>query len=243
MENENSSNNSYWSWVVLFIGASIAIACFFDDHPFWCFFVTLITIIISTAMGQSEQAERDRKKRKIIRDEKAAQAQIEIDHKTPIYNQSRNELISKYGEPDKTIILEDLNINKEIIAFGKVNRIWILGNDLPMCDVLSCTFNDNQEVIKGKVTYETKTKSGNMVKRAVVGDVLFGGAGAVIGGSTAKKTTTAIQENDKIQHDYTVIINVNSLSNPVIRIYLGQKGHKVNEIVGLMNVIIGRNKK
>ena len=151
-------------------------------------------------------------------------------------------MIEKYGDPNKIIVLEELNLNKEIIAFGMVNRIWLLGKDLPMSDIISCTFNDNQRVEKGKVSYETKASTGNMAKRAVVGGILLGGTGAVIGGATAKTDTVVNQENDKIINDYTVIININSLSDPIVRIHLGKDGVKVNEIVGLMNVIINRRK-
>jgi hypothetical protein len=79
-----------------------------------------------------------------------------------------------------------------------------------------------------------------MVKRAVVGEVLIGGAGAIIGGSTASKTTISTQENDKVVHNYTIIVNVDSLSEPIIRVHIGTDGKTVNEIVGLMNVIINR---
>ena len=81
-----------------------------------------------------------------------------------------------------------------------------------------------------------------MVKRAVIGDVLAGGAGAVIGGATASKTTVTTQGDDKIYHSYTVIINVNSLSDPIIRIPVKDEGRLVNEIIALMNVIINRRK-
>lgn len=82
-----------------------------------------------------------------------------------------------------------------------------------------------------------------MIGRAVVGGVLAGGAGAVIGGTTAAKdtVTVATHANDTVIHDYTVVINVNSFSNPVVRIPLGKD--KVNEIVGLMNVIINANNR
>ena len=172
----------------------------------------------------------------------AIKRKAEKEAKIPVYNASRNDLISKYGEPDKTFIFEELNLQKEIIVFGKVNRIWLLGKDLPMSDILSCTFNDNQRIVKGNVSYETKTSTGNMAKRAIVGGVLTGGVGAVVGGATARKETTVKQENDKIIHDYTVIININSLSEPIVKIPLGTDGAKVNEIVGLMNVIISRKK-
>jgi hypothetical protein len=196
-------------------------------------------IVLASAIKDGNKKEEERKRKQ---EERKAQKQDEIERKTPIYNTKKDELVSKYGQPDKTIILEELNLEKEIIAFGKVNRIWLLGKDLPMSDILSCTFSDNHRIIKGSVSYETKTSTGNMAKRAVVGGVLTGGVGAVIGGATARKETTVKQENDKIVHDYTIIININSLAEPIVKIPLGTDGAKVNEIVGLMNVIINRNK-
>lgn len=196
-------------------------------------------IILVSAIKDGSKKEEERKHKQ---EERKAQKQAEIDRKTPIYNTKKDELVSKYGQPDKTIILEELNLEKEIIVFGKVNRIWLLGKDLPMSDILSCTFNDNQRIEKGGVSYETKTSTGNMAKRAIVGGVLTGGVGVVVGGATARKETTVKQENDKVIHDYTVIININSLSEPIIKIPLGTDGAKVNEIVGLMNVIISRHK-
>lgn len=202
------------------------------------FFVAVgIALIWANNENQKKQEEI-----KQINEKAAIKKQAEKEAKTPIYNASRNELISKYGEPDKAFIFEELNLQKEIIVFGKVNRIWLLGKDLPMSDILSCTFNDNQRIEKGSVSYETKTSTGNMAKRAIVGGVLTGGVGAVVGGATARKETTVKQENDKVIHDYTVIININSLSEPIVKIPLGSDGAKVNEIVGLMNVIISRKK-
>ncbi|MBE9467761.1 MAG: hypothetical protein IMY72_05480 [Bacteroidetes bacterium] len=160
----------------------------------------------------------------------------------PAYNESRTKLINKHGEPTKVFVLEQYNLDKEIIAFEESKRIWICGKDLPMKSILSCKFNDYKRVVKGQITSTTKTKNGNMVKRAVVGDVLLGGAGAIIGGTTAGKSTVMKQNNDKVYHDYTVIINVDSLSEPIIRIHIGSDGKIVNEIVGLMNVIINRNR-
>ena len=116
---------------------------------------------------------------------------------------------------------------------------------MSFCSILGCTFSDNPQVKKGEVKYSstTKTNNANMIGRAVVGGVLAGGAGAVIGGTTAAKdtVTVATHANDTVIHDYTVVINVNSFSNPVVRIPLGKDGAKVNEIVGLMNVIINAN--
>lgn len=199
----------------------------------------IVGIGLIWAKNELEKSDKEKKERNEII---AKKNQAEKEAKIPIYNSARNELISKYGEPDKSITFEELNIQKEIIVFGKVNRIWLLGKDLPMNNILSCTFSDNQRIQKGSISYETKTNTGNMVKRAIVGDVLSGGVGAVIGGTTAKKETTVKQENDKVIHDYTVIINVNNLSEPIVKIPLGTDGAKVNEILGLMNVIISRKR-
>lgn len=201
-------------------------------------FFVIVGILLIWANNSAKNKQEEIKR---INRERAERKQVEIETKKPIYNSALNELISKYGEPAKVIKFEELNLDREIIAFEKTNRIWICGKDLSMNDILSCTFSDSPTVVKGRITQETKTNNGNMVKRAVVGDVLLGGAGAVIGGSTASKTTTTTQAADKTYHNYTVIINVNSLSEPILRIELGEDGKTVNEIVGLMNVIINRN--
>lgn len=160
-----------------------------------------------------------------------------------VYSASRKVLIDKYGEPTKTISLKASDLKQEIIAFVASKRIWICGKDFSMNDIIGCSLEDNHKVIKGEVTSTTKTKNGNMVKRAVVGNILLGGAGAVIGGSTAGKTTITTQGDDTVQHDYTIVINVDSLSNPILRIHVGRDEVLANEIVGLMNVIVNRNKK
>lgn len=240
MENKNNSSDISTAPIVFIIGTIIAFICLFNDHFFWFMIIMGITGGISGSIWQNKKNEKEREERKLKQEERKAQKQAEIERKTPIYNAKKDELVSKYGQPDKTIILEELNLEKEIIAFGKVNRIFLLGKDLPMSDILSCTFNDNQRVEKGNISYETKTSTGNMAKRAIVGGVLTGGVGAVVGGATARKETTVKQDNDKVIHDYTVIININSLFEPIVKIPLGSDGAKVNEIVGLMNVIINR---
>ena len=87
-----------------------------------------------------------------------------------------------------------------------------------------------------------KTDNGNMLGRAVVGGLIAGGAGAIIGGSTADKNTTSIsvieQENDVTWHDYTVWITVKDLAKPMIQIRIGKNATLMNEIVALVNAII-----
>ena len=203
------------------------------------FFICFLAVIAFVYINQSDQKEfKELKKRG-----REVKAEYEVKLKTiiiPAYNQSRTELINRNGNPTKVFILGQYNLSKEIIAFEESKRIWICGNDFPMKSILSCTFTDNKNIIKGQFTSTTKTNSGNMVKRAVVGDVLLGPAGAIIGGSTASKSTITTQGNDKVVHDYTIILNVDSLSEPIIRVHIGSDINTVNEIVGLMNIIINR---
>ena len=198
--------------------------------------VFTISIIISIKNDNKRDEERKRKEQelKVKKEEELKNVII------PAYNKSRAELINKYGDPTKEFILEKYNIDKEIIAFEKTNRVWICGKDFPMGSILGCKFSDNKKVVKGQITSTTKTNNKNMVKRAVVGGVLTGGTGAVIGGTTARKTTVSTQENDKVYHDYTIVINIDSLSDPILRIPIGSDGNTVNEIVAMMNVIINR---
>lgn len=174
----------------------------------------------------------------------AQQKRMQNEHKNHIDNlrrQEKHQLVSKYGEITKIIPIEEDDLNKSIIVFEKTNCVVINGLEMSMDDILRCTYVDNTRTEKGAVAYESKTENGSLIKRAIVGNLLLGSAGAIIGGATAKTTTTIVrQDNDTIYHDYTIIVNINSLSSPIIKINLGQDGSKVDEIIGLMNVIINR---
>lgn len=162
------------------------------------------------------------------------------------YNKALNELISKYGDPTKTLkakLFEKHNLETEIIAFEESEMVWICGKLMPMKSILNCTLEDKQRIERREASTTSKTKSGNMAKRAVVGSVLMGPAGAVIGGATAKKQTVTKGGGDRIRHNYTVVINVDSMSDPIIRINMGRHGKSASEIVGLMNVIVNRNNR
>ena len=162
-----------------------------------------------------------------------------------IYVNKMKDLISELGEPTKLIPIEPDNFTKQIIVFEDKKILHILGKEYKMSDILGCSYNDSAYVKKGDIisTSTTKTDTGNMVGRAVIGGALLGTTGAVIGGSTANKNTTTVskQESDRLIHNYTITINVDSLTSPVITIECGNRIDLVNEIIGLMNVIIKRN--
>lgn len=208
----------------------------------WILVACSVGLMILMIIVSQQEAERNKLKQEKDKERKAELAkQKELDKQD--YEKWKSELVDKYGQIDKEIILSENNKNSVILAFSKVSRIWITGNDLSMSSILNCTLSDNSKTIKGKATIQSKTNTGNMAKRAVVGGVLLGGAGALAGGVTAKKEGTIIQEDDKIIHDYTILVNIDSLSNPIVRLQCGANGALANDIIGLLNVVINRNKK
>ena len=147
----------------------------------------------------------------------------------------------QHGVPDKSIIIEANEIEGCIHIHESKKEIFLKGQTYPFKDIMSCTFSDNPTIIKGAVTAVTKSKNGSAIGRAIVGDVIAGPAGAIIGGTTGKNTTEFKHENDRVIHNYTVLVNVNSIANPLVRIETREDGELTNEIVALMNVIMARN--
>lgn len=203
--------------------------------------VLFVGLIIFAAISLNQAS-----KRRELQQEKAKERKVELAKQKEIdrkeYEKWKSELVEKYGQIDKEITLSEDNKDNVIFVFSKVSRIWLVGNDLPMSSILNCTLSDKSKIIKGKSTIQTKTNTGNMAKRAIVGGVLLGSAGALAGGVTAKKDGTIIHKDDKIIHDYTVLVNIDSISTPIVCLQCGANGALANDVVGLLNVIINRNK-
>lgn len=213
-----------------------------DEHgniEAW-FWVILVVIIIGAIFSTIYQSGQEAEKKE--QEEKARlEREKKLKARTEKYNSLKQQFLTTNGTPTKSIVIDELDLNSEIHVYEQTKKVFILGKEYSFKDIMSCTYSDNPRVIKGKVTAVTKSSNGSVIGRSIVGDVVAGPAGAIIGGTTAKKNTEYIQEDDKTVHDYTVIININSIAEPIIRIHTGERGKLTNEIVGLMNVIITRN--
>ena len=210
----------------------------FDEHGniagwVWMIVFIIVVFFIIMMIEAIQEGEKREEQARLKREEK-------LKAQTEEYETLKQQFLTTNGTPDKTLVIDKLDFNSEIHVYESSKRVFIHGKEYAFKDVMSCTFSDNPRVIKGKITAVTKSKNGSVIGRAIVGDVVAGPAGAIIGGTTAKKNTEFIQGNDKTVHDYTVIINMNSIVEPVIRIHTGEDGKLTNEIVGLMNVIISR---
>ena len=226
---------------LILLAFSILGAGSFDEHgniAGWVWMIVIVIVVFFFIMMivaiQEEEKRKEKKEQARLKREEKLKAQTEE------YETLKQQFLTTNGTPDKTLVIDKLDLNSEIHVYESSKRVFIHGKEYAFKDVMSCTFSDNPRVIKGKITAITKSKNGSVIGRAIVGDVVAGPAGAIIGGTTAKKNTEFIQGNDKTVHDYTVIINMNSIVEPVIRIHTGEDGKLTNEIVGLMNVIISR---
>lgn len=212
---DDNGNLESWVWVVIAV-----------------FALLFIYIIVSASQEASEKRVQEENAR-LEREEKLRILKEE-------YNAQKQKFLAENGTPSKSLIINEFDMNSEIHVYENSKKIFIQGKEYLFKDIMSCSFSDTPRVIKGKMIAVTKSKNGSVIGRSIVGDVVAGPAGAIIGGTTAKKHTEYIQEDDKTVHDYTVIINMNSISEPIIRIHTGENGKLTNEIVGLMNVIISR---
>lgn len=200
--------------------------------PFFAIII-IATIVVLAATNAGANKVKIQEQNRLKREE---EKQIKVDN----YNALKCRFFCLNGTPDKTIIINELDINSEIHVYEEREKVFILGKEYSFSDILSCELNDDSRVIQGKVASETKSNNKNVIGRALVGAVVAGPAGAIIGGATAKKHTEHIQGKSFTFHDYSVLINVNSISEPIIRINTGRRKELANEIVGLMNVIISR---
>ena len=165
---------------------------------------------------------------------------LEREAKIAEYNAQKEHFLAINGTPDKSIIINEFDLNSEIHVYESTKKVFIMGKEYFFNDVMSCTVSSRDRIERGNVTAITESSNGSIIGRAVVGDIVAGPVGAIIGGSTAKQQTEYIHGDDRVVHNYTVNITMNSISEPNIRINTGERPKLTNEIISLMNVIIAR---
>ncbi len=186
--------------------------------------------------------------------EKAEKKKKEEEYRLALAEQKAIEKEKKYNELTAMISSTDKVIEYDYDHYIMVNegtsQIMLNEHIYNFKDIINYTMSDNATVIQkhsgGEISSTSSTDTGSMLGRAVVGGVLAGGVGAAIGGSTAKRETTSsvapTTTTSSTIHDYLIAVTVNSLSNPIERLRLGEDGRNTNEICALLSVIISRNK-
>ena len=163
-------------------------------------------------------------------------------------------LTEKYGTYDSDICLNENknDIKNHILVFEKCSSIFLQGEIIPFNKIIGFVLHDDPEIIQTSeaISYTsiTKTSTGNMIGRALVGGALLGGVGAVIGASTAKKETSINPSTDDsttttiTNHNFICYLNINDIVNPVREIYLGNNLRIAQVTKNLFNTILERNK-
>lgn len=198
------------------------------------------TYIIGHIVMLWDAARAKREREKIELEEKR---RLELEEKEHKYNIAKNELFARNGEPCKTIVISEsrfdlFNINNELIVFDKAKKLWLCGYEVSIHDINSFVIDDESTIQKGQITAVTSTDTGSMAGRSIAGALIGGEAGAIIGGATAKKQTVLKQENDKIIHDYALVVNIRDINSPMLLIKIGRNKNKAMEINALMQVIM-----
>lgn len=212
------------------LGVVIAIIC------------TMYIIGHTVMLWDAARAKREREK--IAAKKKLEEKRrLELEEKEHKYNIAKNELFARNGEPCKTIVISEsrfdlFNINNELIVFDKAKKLWLCGHEISIDDINSFAIDDESVIQKGQVTAVTSTDTSSLASRSIAGALIGGEAGAIIGGATAKKQTVLKQENDKIIHDYALVVNIRDINNPMLLIRIGRNKNKAMEINALMQVIM-----
>lgn len=200
----------------------------------------------------AKKYEKQELERKEIEEKEKRQKERELKESESIYNNYFSSLTQKWGNCDKKIRIPSLDnsCTSEILVFSESKHLVIDKRELLFSDILDCSVNDDIkekktiETYRGNSTALSKADTGSLLGRSIVGGVLAGNAGAIIGGSTAKRQTVIKYGTDttlhskEIEHNYTIAITIRDIVNPIIYLNVGRDTALKDEIVGLMKVII-----
>ena len=98
--------------------------------------------------------------------------------------------------------------------------------------------DDESTILKGDIKAVTSTNTGSLAGRSIAGALMGVKLELLLVVLTAKKETIFRQENDKVIHDYALVVNVCDLNNPMLLIKIGRDKKKAMEINALMQVIM-----
>lgn len=132
---------------------------------------------------------------------------------------------------------------KYIFVSESAKRIMINETVYDFNQILDCFLTDDSERVLSSTINREGSNTGNVIGRAVVGKILMGNAGAVVGGLTASKTATTSEQTIKDWHNYTLKIEIDSISTPVFHVPLGDNSELAYEMHALFKLILKRNQQ
>lgn len=181
-----------------------------------------LAIWVGIQQEQKQQAEAERAKE--------AAAAIKQRYKQ-LMDELINSLKTIHGNPTKIIQIDELKV---VLLFAEKKIVCINKEELLFDDILSSKLIDNYQIEHGQITgkSETTTDTASLIGRSVAGTLVAGEAGAIIGASSASKETTTnyTQGNDKLIHDYTLLITLKKFDSPVVKLHIGNNWEVATEL-------------
>lgn len=131
-----------------------------------------------------------------------------------------------------------IEICSQLILNENKRKVWLSQNEYSFDEIIDVDIEDiiTQHTTGGDIV--TKTKTGSMIGRAVVGGVLTGGVGAIIGGATAKKESTVTPTEIHTEHRYNLLITTKNISNPLITISFSDNARLAQKCLATIKAII-----
>lgn len=205
----------------------------------FCMFFYLIVfgILLIATRSYNDEYQLEKQIQKRI----ATQLQQEKENEILLTANQAQEYDAQYGDCTKVISSPKGNNPNFIRVYEGSSTIILTDIPYKFEEIIGYNLTDNSRVIKGELSSSTSTSNTSAIGRAVVGAAIGGVAGAVIGGATAKQTTKYNQGEDMTVHDYTINVNVNRLSDPLVKLHIGKDEGLANEIVALINAVVIRN--
>lgn len=148
-----------------------------------------------------------------------------------------------YGQPSRVIDLDGSgSCQSQVILFKESETLMLGGKPHPFAEITGYKVDDDAMTIGGNVVKtETSTDLGSLIGRTAMGHAIGGKAGAIIGGTTAKRRTRYTYADEETIHDYTVIVHLDSLDCPLVKLAIGENKRALDEVTALLDVIIRNN--
>ncbi len=137
------------------------------------------------------------------------------------YNYRLSGTIAEYGKPSRTIRYED----KYMLIYEDKRMLYLEGKLLDWNNIVDVRIPQEHEV------YETDNS--NMVKRSLLGWLLFGNVGGAIGGATSRRVSSSYKNNKGRFH---LLIQTDKIQCPNIHVLVGDS-NTFEEIRSCLNII------
>lgn len=121
----------------------------------------------------------------------------------------KNRKIELYGD-------NYISLCARVVFSSDKNRMWINEIEYTPSEIISVDVDDISTKTQLPQEIKTKTSTGSMIGRGVVGGLLLGTAGAIIGGSTAKKKSIITEGKIITNYRYKLRISTTKSGNELI---------------------------